>query len=193
MSQIIEYTGIYHDEPSLSVTKLGLSETLVTDEGTEQGQQQSSGPRGTAPRRLRGASWLSLGIQVSLTMVPILFIGGHFFLSHSHQDSFTSLMADNGSMPPVTALGATAVSLHKKPTSSTGRVVQGAIKLSPTVFGIIFAAIIGKFFRALGLHGVERGIRLGVRNERPLPCLGQSHAVLCPARLFRLMLIFRRH
>lgn len=40
--------------------------------------------------------------------------------------------------------------------------MQKAIKLSPTVFPIIFAAIIGKFFRALGLYGAERGIRLGV-------------------------------
>lgn len=42
--------------------------------------------------------------------------------------------------------------------------MQEAIKLSPTVFGIIFAAIIGKFFKALGLYGAQRGIRLGVSN-----------------------------
>ena len=65
-------------------------------------------------------------------------------------------------MNPIAALAATAVSLDEEPISRTGRVVQHAISLSPTIFPITFAAIIGKFFRTLGLFWAERGIKLGV-------------------------------
>jgi ABC-type molybdate transport system permease subunit len=65
-------------------------------------------------------------------------------------------------MNPAAALAATAVSLNKKPTSRSGWTVQQAISLSPTIFPIIFAAIIGRFLKALGLFGAERGIKLRV-------------------------------
>lgn len=65
-------------------------------------------------------------------------------------------------MKIVAALATAAISLDRKPVSPTGKTVQEAITVSPTIFPIIFAAIIGKFFRALGSFGVERGIKLGV-------------------------------
>lgn len=64
--------------------------------------------------------------------------------------------------PGETALAATSVTLDKQPTSQTGSVAQQAISLSPTVFPIMFAAIIGKLLRATGLYLAEREIKLGV-------------------------------
>ncbi|ETS82477.1 hypothetical protein PFICI_04353 [Pestalotiopsis fici W106-1] len=76
--------------------------------------------------------WLP-GIQISLTVFPILFI----------------------------ALAATAITLDKQPISRTGDTAQYAIALAPTIFPIVFAAIVGKFFRVLGLYLAERGTKLG--------------------------------
>ncbi|KAF2490259.1 hypothetical protein BU16DRAFT_517463 [Lophium mytilinum] len=96
----------------------------------------SNGPEGPSkprPRRLSRIQFLPMSLQILLAIFPVLFI----------------------------ALALTAISLDKKPTSQTGHAVQEAIALSPTIFPIVFAAIIGKFFRALGLFQAERGIKLG--------------------------------
>lgn len=67
------------------------------------------------------------------------------------------------------ALTAVAISLDNVSLSETGSVIQQAIALSPTVFPIVFAAIVGRFFRSLGLYWAERGVKLGVIAKCP-PC-----------------------
>ncbi|CAH0042951.1 unnamed protein product [Clonostachys rhizophaga] len=88
----------------------------------------------TKPQRLRRFEYLPLAGHIFLAIFPILFI----------------------------ALAATAIALDKKETSHAGKVVQQIITASPTLFPIIFAGIVGHFFRALGLYWAERGIKIGV-------------------------------
>ncbi|CAH0048169.1 unnamed protein product [Clonostachys solani] len=85
------------------------------------------------PKKLRRTQYLSSLGQILLTIFPLLFI----------------------------ALTGAAISLDNKSTSKTGLITQQAIALSPTVFPIVFAAIVGRFFRSLGLHWAERGVKLG--------------------------------
>ncbi|CAG9985161.1 unnamed protein product [Clonostachys byssicola] len=87
------------------------------------------------PKRLRRTQCLyfSLFGQILLTIFPLLFL----------------------------SLTAVAISLDNKSASGTGSTIQQVIALSPTVFPIIFAAIVGRFFRSLGLYWAERGVKLG--------------------------------
>ncbi|CAH0016895.1 unnamed protein product, partial [Clonostachys rhizophaga] len=85
------------------------------------------------PKKLRRTQSFSLLGQLVLTIFPLLFI----------------------------SLTAAAISLDNKSTSKTGLMTQQATALSPTVFPIVFAAIVGRFFRSLGLYWVERGVKLG--------------------------------
>lgn len=65
------------------------------------------------------------------------------------------------------ALTAAAISLDNKSTSKSGSIIQQAIALSPTVFPIVFAAIVGRFFRSLGLYWAERSVKLGIKVKAP--------------------------
>ncbi|KAF2742537.1 hypothetical protein M011DRAFT_412427, partial [Sporormia fimetaria CBS 119925] len=51
-------------------------------------------------------------------------------------------------------------SLDKQQKSPWGEKVQAAVLFSPTVFGIMYAAIMGKALRRLGLFKAERGVKL---------------------------------
>ncbi|MCJ1268956.1 hypothetical protein MMC22_008844 [Lobaria immixta] len=113
---------------------VGDEQTRSSSISTQKLSNGPAKPSAQAPQRLRVVQFFPFFIQILLTIFPVLFI----------------------------ALAATAVSLDKKPISRTGRAVQHAISLSPTIFPIAFAAIIGKFFRALGLFWAERGIKLGL-------------------------------
>lgn len=53
--------------------------------------------------------------------------------------------------------------LDRKRISPFGEKVERAIQISPTVFPVVFAALIGRFFRAAGLYKAERGSTLSVR------------------------------
>ncbi|KID82897.1 hypothetical protein MGU_09821 [Metarhizium guizhouense ARSEF 977] len=90
------------------------------------------------PRQLRRIEFFPLSAQIVMTVFAALFI------------AFAA------------ALAAIAVCLDGKPTSPFGRFIQRTISVSPTIFPIVFAGIIGKFFRALGLFAAERGVKLGI-------------------------------
>jgi len=136
------------------LAEVGDEQTGSSPLPTQKLSNNPAKPSAQAPQRLSRVQLLPLSIQILLTIFPVLFIG---ICPTGDCISVCSL-----TMNPAAALAATAVSLDKKPTSRTGRAVQQAISLSPTIFPVIFAAVIGKFFRALGLFGAERGIKLGV-------------------------------
>jgi hypothetical protein len=52
--------------------------------------------------------------------------------------------------------------LNKQPISAYGENVKAITLLSPTIFPIIYAAILGKLLRRIGLFKAERGTTLGV-------------------------------
>ncbi|KAF1848693.1 uncharacterized protein K460DRAFT_427888, partial [Cucurbitaria berberidis CBS 394.84] len=61
------------------------------------------------------------------------------------------------------------IGLNGKPISSYGSDVKSITLLSPTIFPIIYAAILGKLLRRLGLYKAERGTTIGVL-ERLIGC-----------------------
>jgi hypothetical protein len=52
--------------------------------------------------------------------------------------------------------------LNNKPISPYGEKVKAITLLSPTIFPIIYAAILGKMLRRVGLFKAERGTTMGV-------------------------------
>jgi hypothetical protein len=69
----------------------------------------------------------------------------------------------------MTALASIAARLNGKEVSTYGRKVEETLLLSPTIFPLIFAALMGRFFRYMGLYLAERGTTLG-RLEHLVGC-----------------------
>ncbi|KAF1845493.1 uncharacterized protein K460DRAFT_283257 [Cucurbitaria berberidis CBS 394.84] len=67
------------------------------------------------------------------------------------------------------ALALTAASLDGKEVSQYGDRLRQTLLLSPTIFPLIFAALMGRFFRHLGVYLAERGTTLG-RLEQLVGC-----------------------
>lgn len=65
------------------------------------------------------------------------------------------------------AVAGFALALDGKSKSFEGWIVQQIITLLPTIFPIVFAAIMGGFFKAVAMYRAERGIRLGVSFYHP--------------------------
>ncbi|OCK84634.1 hypothetical protein K432DRAFT_422421 [Lepidopterella palustris CBS 459.81] len=62
-----------------------------------------------------------------------------------------------------------AAGLDGKPVSDYGLHLRHVLLLSPTIFPIIFAALMGRCFRSIGLYRAERGISL-IRLEQLIGC-----------------------
>lgn len=58
-----------------------------------------------------------------------------------------------------------ALAVDGLPQSPEGDIIIQAAKLGPTVFPIVFAAVVGRLMKSLALWKVERGSELGVRDE----------------------------
>jgi hypothetical protein len=70
------------------------------------------------------------------------------------------------------------VGLHGRPTSSHGETIKAATLLSPTLFPIVCAAILGKMLQRIGLYKAERGATVSVSPKcRP------AHALLICYRI----------
>jgi hypothetical protein len=69
----------------------------------------------------------------------------------------------------MTALALTAARLDGKEVSIYGYRLGETLLLSPTIFPLIFAALMGRFFRHLGVYLAERGTTLG-RLEQLVGC-----------------------
>jgi hypothetical protein len=69
----------------------------------------------------------------------------------------------------VAALALTAARLDGKEVSNYGSRLEETLLLSPTIFPLIFAALMGRFFRHLGVYLAERGTTLG-RLEQLVGC-----------------------
>ncbi|KAF1347702.1 hypothetical protein BDV97DRAFT_370604 [Delphinella strobiligena] len=101
-----------------------------------------------------------LVVEIAMSMLPILFI------------VIASLVAY----------------LNGKKTSSMGSTVEGIIQYLPTIFPILFAAIMGKFFKTLALYRAERGILLG-NLERLVGCQSLFGAIERQVALRRIDLL----
>jgi hypothetical protein len=59
------------------------------------------------------------------------------------------------------ALALIAVQLDGEEVSQYGNGLQQALLISPTIFPLLFAALMGRFFRHLGVYLAEQGTTLG--------------------------------
>ena len=67
-----------------------------------------------------------------------------------------------------TVFTACALALDGKPISTFGSHIINAAKLGPSIFPIVFAAIVGRLMRSAALWRGERGTNLGVSLKSPL-------------------------
>jgi len=83
--------------------------------------------------------WLSLVffVDLILTFLPLVFI----------------------------VLAFAALSVDNEPLSRKGHVVEVAAKLGPSIFPILFAAVVGRLMRTLALWRAERGTSLGLLEQ----------------------------
>jgi hypothetical protein len=56
------------------------------------------------------------------------------------------------------------IGLHGRPKSKCGEDVKAITLLSPTVFPIVYAAILGRILRRIALFKVERSATIGVSS-----------------------------
>ena len=61
-----------------------------------------------------------------------------------------------------TVIAGLCVGLHAQPKAPYGDKIQAVTLLSPTIFPIVYAAILGKLLRRIGLFKAERGTTMGV-------------------------------
>ncbi|KAJ4371591.1 hypothetical protein N0V83_004810 [Neocucurbitaria cava] len=80
-----------------------------------------------------------------------------------------SKAAFRSSEVPASTLALTAARLNGKEVSDYGSRLTETLLLSPTIFPLIFAALMGRFFRHLGVYLAERGTTLG-RLEQLVGC-----------------------
>jgi hypothetical protein len=57
------------------------------------------------------------------------------------------------------------IGLHGRPESSYGENIKAVTLLSPTIFPIFYAAILGKLLHRIGLYKAERGTTMGVSEK----------------------------
>jgi hypothetical protein len=69
-----------------------------------------------------------------------------------------------------------ALAVDGRPLSPGGEIVIQAAKIGPTVFPIVFAAVVSRLMKWFALWKAERGSELGVRDEDSLP-VGISSSV----------------
>ena len=108
----------------------------------EAGQRTETATRGLPKSPQRLSEWSPLKIfmficDIILTLAPLIFI----------------------------VLGACALSLDKKPTSKYGSRIREAANVGPSLFPIVFAAVVSRLMRAAALWRAECGTKLGVLEQ----------------------------
>lgn len=94
-------------------------------------------------------------VNIALAVLPVLFI-----CELETLQSFTMCQFDKS-----IALAVVAAGLHGRDMSSLGQKVQEAAKLGPTIYPIVFAAIVTRFLRHLAQWQAEKGQSLGVSDQ----------------------------
>jgi hypothetical protein len=84
------------------------------------------------------------------------------------RDIFARLFAD---IVLLIALGIVALKLNQKEASEFGNYFLEANRYGPTVFPIVFAAVIGRLMKAVALWRCENDASLGVSYSRRHACV----------------------
>jgi hypothetical protein len=155
--------GAYTISPTI-VTNERASETLTPSDLGQHSNTSSSHilesetkqdePEVTATlKRSAFHEWFSIIFDVFLSSIPLSFLG----LYSWSQFGIIRLIR----IPVIAVL---CLFLHEKPVSAYGEDVKALTLLSPTVFPIVYAAILGKLLRRIALFKAERGSTIGVSN-----------------------------
>jgi hypothetical protein len=72
------------------------------------------------------------------------------------------LINSDASLNNMSVLAILCLSLNSQPMSSYGRNLYAITLISPSIFPIVYAAILGKTLRRIGLFKAERSASLGV-------------------------------
>lgn len=91
--------------------------------------------------------------DVLVLLTPLLFIGKHFLI-----------LAGSDRLLYATALAIAAALLNGQHQPSSGDAVQNALLLSPTIFSIVFAAVLGRCSQSIALYMSQKGIQMKVAN-----------------------------
>jgi hypothetical protein len=152
------------DRPLSEVSTADASDLLESK--TPSVRTYESVPVGSLSRNEHN-SWYFLGhgaVDAILTLGPVLFLGTLLHLVPTWLSQLTTMI-----VVPAMCLG-----LNNKPISPYGEKVKAITLLSPTIFPIIYAAILGKMLRRIGLFKAERGTTIGVSISCVL-CAGSNH------------------
>ena len=119
-----------------------------------------SGRVGSLSREERG-SWYFIGhgvVDSVLVMGPLMFLSK---TSGGYCEVVSSLIA-------VSVVAIICLKLNNQKVTLSGDKIKAITLLAPTIFPIVYAAILGKFLRRLGHFVAERGTTLGVLIPHPI-------------------------
>lgn len=108
------------------------------------------------PRKLRGFSIPSLVGDTLLILLPVAFLG--MFIGFSHCKSLDTNHV---------VLAISAWRLDGKELSDTGKMVERAMNLGPTIYPLAYAAVGGRCLRSIAIRLAERGTTISVRSHIP--------------------------
>jgi hypothetical protein len=95
--------------------------------------------------------WFSIPMDVLMSLIPLFFMGKFTFYLRGSE------------LTRIAVIASLCLALNAKPTSSYGENLKAITLLSPTIFPIVYAAILGKMLRRVGLFKAERSATIGVR------------------------------
>jgi hypothetical protein len=111
----------------------------------------------TTLKRTAFRQWFSTFFDTLLSLIPLFFLGKLL-------DTF-DLLKMKAYQKIVQVIAALCLSLNGQPISSYGEKIKAITLVSPTIFPIIYAAILGKALRRIGLYYAERSVTIGVSLE----------------------------
>lgn len=105
-------------------------------------------------RRSAVHDWISTLLDVFLSLVPLFFLDTYDARLGGQQANWIEV---------ITIL---CLSLNGKPISPYGQDIKAITLLSPTIFPIVYAAVLGKLLRRIALFKAERISSVGISNPQ---------------------------
>jgi hypothetical protein len=133
------------------ITEVGHSDansSTLKEDGFE--NPEMSGAYRTL-KRSATRQWFSTIFDTVLSLVPLFFLGKYSYLNSSKVK-----------LTDTAVIAILCLCLNGQQLSPYGQNVKAITLLSPTIFPIIYAAILGKVLRRIGLYKAERSSTIGV-------------------------------
>jgi hypothetical protein len=121
----------------------------------------------SAPATLKRSAfrqWFSPLFDALVSFIPLFFLGK---LTNEEDVSI------DANQMIILVIAALCLSLNGQVTSSYGENIKAITLVSPTIFPIVYAAILGKALRRIGLFHAERSVTIGVSSHGTLFCIAK--------------------